>query len=295
LAARRRYRAAVAPGWDIIATMGWTIECLISRPGRDLNEDAAGANRNLAWVLDGARRPVAARFGSSDAAWLVGEIDTRLQAAGAAGAGLEDALAGLASALPLAWGPADDADPAGGPTSCLALLHLDANADGARIEAAILGDVVVLIDSGDDLLIWTDERVRPFEALTIGIAARASRAPDGALSPEVAETIRANRRAINTPQGFAVVSPVRPWLHLAHRFSAHLPAGSRIALMSEGFWRLVDPFAAMSPRELLDALLRGEADALLARLRAAERGDGEATRWPRIKIHDDATVMVVRT
>ncbi|MBV1693966.1 MAG: protein phosphatase 2C domain-containing protein [Hyphomicrobiales bacterium] len=276
--------------------MGWTIECLISKPGRDLNEDAAGATGNLAWVLDGARSPVAPRFGPSDAAWLVGEIDTRLQAAGASGATLDDALARLASALPLAWGPADDADPAGGPTNCLALLHLevDAGTGGANIEAAVLGDVVVLMDGGDGPVIWTDERVRPFEARTIAVAARCSRAPDGTLGPEVAETIRANRRAINTPHGFAVVSPVRPWLHLARRFSARLAPGSRLALMSDGFWRLVDPFEMMSPRELLDALLSGEADALLARLRAAERDDGDAGRWPRIKIHDDATVMVVR-
>lgn len=274
--------------------MGWTIECHISKPGRDLNEDAAGARGDLAWVLDGARSPVAPRFGPSDAAWLVADIDTRLRAAAASGTGLDDALARLGSALPLAWGPADDADPAGGPTSCLALLQLDADVESTRIEAAILGDVVVLMDGVDGPVIWTDERVRPFEARTIAVAAGSSRAPDGSLGPEVAETIRANRRAINTPQGFAVVSPVRPWLHLVRRFSARLAPGSRLALMSDGFWRLVDPFAMLSPRELLDALLRGETDALLARLRAAERDDGDAGRWPRIKIHDDATVMVVR-
>lgn len=274
--------------------MGWITEYLLCEPGRDLNEDAAGAGGDLAWVLDGARSPVAPRHGPSDAAWLVGEIDTRLRAAAAAGAGLDDALGRLASALPVAWGPADDTDPAGGPTSCLALLQRHAGPDGARIDAAILGDVVVMMDGRDGPVIWTDERVRPFEARTIAVAAGSSRPPDGSIAPDVAQTIRTNRRAINTPQGFAVVSPARPWLHLARRFSARLAHGSRIALMSDGFWRLVDPFALLSPRELLDALLRGEAEALLGRLRRAEQGDGDARCWPRIKIHDDATVMVVR-
>jgi hypothetical protein len=71
-----------------------------------------------------------------------------------------------------------------------------------------------------------------------------------------------------------------------------LAALSAVALLSDGASRLVDRFRLATWPEL-GAILTGEGPAgLIQRVRAAEAADPQGERWPRSKIHDDATAVL---
>jgi len=71
-------------------------------------------------------------------------------------------------------------------------------------------------------------------------------------------------------------------------------AGDKLLLMSDGFAALLDQYALIGAAALPE-LLRTEGLAGLARrLRMAEAGDAECTRWPRFKRGDDASALWLR-
>ncbi len=71
-----------------------------------------------------------------------------------------------------------------------------------------------------------------------------------------------------------------------------LAALSAVALLSDGASRLADRFC-LATWAGLGAILTGEGPAgLIRQVRAAEAADPEGERWPRGKIHDDATAVL---
>jgi hypothetical protein len=67
----------------------------------------------------------------------------------------------------------------------------------------------------------------------------------------------------------------------------------RILLASDGYYRLVDHYGAASDAELVRRTADVGADAMVQQLRAIEAGDPHATRYPRLKIADDATALLL--
>jgi hypothetical protein len=67
----------------------------------------------------------------------------------------------------------------------------------------------------------------------------------------------------------------------------------RVLLASDGYYRLVDHYNAASDAELVRRTAELGADAMLAQLRAIEAADPLATRYPRLKIADDATALLL--
>ena len=65
----------------------------------------------------------------------------------------------------------------------------------------------------------------------------------------------------------------------------------RVALLSDGAARAVDLFRLTDWPGVIELLSESGPQALVARVRAAERSDEVATRWPRNKISDDATAL----
>lgn len=275
--------------------MTWTILDHVTDGGRHPNEDLAGAAGPFAWILDGAGTPAAPRFpaAGTDAAWLVGVAQRHLSAAHERHGSLSACLDDLQGHLAERYGaPAAD-DPAEGPTSCLGLLHAARQMKHrVRIEAAVLADIVVLVPTADTIEVWTDHRVKPFEAHTFA-AARGLPRVNGALPSEAWAQIMINRSAVNRPDGYAAMSPARAWTHLAHRFAAEIDAARPVVLMSDGFFRLHDVFGVYAIDQLYHALADGHAARLLSELREIERSDPQAERHERFKIHDDATALVV--
>jgi hypothetical protein len=67
----------------------------------------------------------------------------------------------------------------------------------------------------------------------------------------------------------------------------------RILLASDGYYRLVDHYGAASDAELVRRTTELGADAMLQQLRVIETADPMATQYPRLKIADDATALLI--
>src|SRR5262249_59284150 len=77
--------------------------------------------------------------------------------------------------------------------------------------------------------------------------------------------------------------------------SEPMDALSGVALLSDGATRLADRFD-LATWDQLAAVLADEGPAgLIRQVRAAEDTDPEGQRWPRGKIHDDATAVCWQT
>lgn len=66
----------------------------------------------------------------------------------------------------------------------------------------------------------------------------------------------------------------------------------RVALLTDGAARAVEPLHIHSWTSLMSLLVSAGPEELIRQVRAVETKDPDATRWPRNKIHDDATVVV---
>ena len=265
----------------------------ISSPGsRDLpNEDGAGAFGRYAWIIDGATGVAGQRLtpAASDAAWLARLLDDKLAARAIHGI----ALTALEREVDAAFANATaGAAPGvhGAPSACLGLIEVRENGRATVLEGAFLGDVVALVPTPDGVARWTDERAKPFEQLTL---ASLERAGGGGLSDATRAQIMENRASLNRPDGYWVVHPGRPWAGHQLIFETTIEAPRPIVLATDGFMRLVDVFEAHSDMTLYDALADGRAAELLDELRRLELEEGGPKLRPRVKVHDDATVIVV--
>jgi hypothetical protein len=232
--------------------------------------------------------------GPSDAAWLAGLIGDRLQHLSATAG---DILAGLEAGVERAFGEAaahgPDWDESHAPSACLGLVEARQDAEGrVAVTGRFLGDVVALVPSEGGLVRWTDERAKPFERKTLAALGGRGHEP-GRIPEAVRRQILENRARLNRPDGYWVVNPCRPWAGRELRFEARVGPGAPIVLATDGFMRLVDVFNAYSDRDLHAALAAGRGDDLMRELRELERSDLMAGAYPRVKTHDDATVLVI--
>ncbi|WP_433359509.1 hypothetical protein [Streptosporangium sp. CA-115845] len=66
---------------------------------------------------------------------------------------------------------------------------------------------------------------------------------------------------------------------------------TRAAVLTDGAACIVHPYEVMGWGEVLDLMGEAGPQALIDRVRQAERGDPECVRWPRYKPGDDATAV----
>lgn len=269
-----------------------------SAPGTRINEDGLGHHGRFAWIIDGATGLSAEPMtpGTTDAAWLAGQIGENLAELTVKGGEMEGLLRNLDAALQGTFGDAtahiETIHDSHAPSSCLGLVALRQGEDGLVLEGAFLGDVVALVPSEGGVVRWTDERLEPLEQKTLAMLGAQPREP-GHIPEAVWAQIRENRGMLNRPEGYWVVSPRRPWAGQELRFEARIKAGQPVVLATDGFMRLVDVFEKYSDATLHAALAAGKGAALMQELRELERSDLMAGAYPRVKTHDDATVLVI--
>lgn len=269
-----------------------------SAPGSRINEDGLGHRGRFAWIIDGATglagEPLTS--GATDAAWLAGLIGTKLAEFTGRDEELDSLLARLEVALQGEFGDATahmaTVHDNHAPSSCLGLVALRQGEDGLVLEGSFLGDVVALVPSDEGVVRWTDERLEPLEQKTLAMLGTHAREP-GQIPEAVWAQIRENRGMLNRPDGYWVVSPRRPWAGQELRFEAPIKTGQPVVLATDGFMRLVDVFGKYSDATLHAALAAGRGAALIQELRDLERSDLMAGAFPRVKTHDDATVLVI--
>jgi hypothetical protein len=274
--------------------------CRISLPGSHINEDGVGLHGRCAWVVDGATGVAGHRLttGATDAAWLAGALGESLRQAVPALGAADDVFQHLERGIREAFGeemarassPENDHHP---PSACLGLVRLQDAPDGQLVlEGRFLGDVVALVPAEEGIVRWSDERAKPFERRTLAVLGASDRRP-GEIPEAVRRQILENRNRLNHPDGYWVVNPRRPWAGRELRFQARIALDRPVVLATDGFMRLVDVFAAYSEVALYDRLAAGAGESLMQELRELERSDPAAEAYPRVKIHDDATVHVI--
>jgi hypothetical protein len=106
-------------------------------------------------------------------------------------------------------------------------------------------------------------------------------------------TLRAQRLRRNCADGYGVLAAEPGCVALLHVDRLPMRGLRSILLASDGYYRLVGHYDAMNDTELVRRTRDEGAEALLRRLRAIEAEDPVAVRYPRIKISDDATALLI--
>ena len=156
----------------------------------------------------------------------------------------------------------------------------------------VLGDVTMITDTRHGLQVVTDDRV---SKIALAQRAVADGLPNG--SPQKAEALvrmkHAELAARNVPGGFWVAT-ADPRV-VQHALTGEFPLADtfRIALLTDGAARAVEPLQIHNWGSLMDLLDSAGPEELIRQVRTAEGKDPDATRWPRNKIHDDATAVII--
>jgi hypothetical protein len=277
----------------------------VTQAGTKVNEDGYGCwpaeAPRAAWVLDGVTgiNDRALLPGPTDAAWFVAQVQEALpallsQSPDGPAADLVGALVReLERRQSSAWLAARGADGRETPAASFALVRLI----GSEIEVLRLGDCLVLLEADDGAVTVMDHPVLATIEAETRNALLTLRA-QGVTDPKQMFTammprLRTERRRRNISDGYGVLAAERscvPMIHL-DRMPAHTLR--RILLVSDGYYRLVDHYNAATDAELVRRTAELGASAMLQQLRAIEAADPMATQFPRLKIADDATALLL--
>ncbi|WP_440069585.1 protein phosphatase 2C domain-containing protein [Streptosporangium sp. OZ121] len=258
--------------------------------GNDGNEDFFGATPDAFVLLDGAGTPAGAESGCDHGvSWYVRSLGSTLLAGMTQDTGtLTEILANGIKAVASLHDFVCDLTHPGSPSATVVMVRRTAG----DLDFLVLADSVLVLDvvGQAEPTVVCDDRVD-----RIG---RAHRSTMDGLAHGSAEHVTARREYVETMRdhrnregGFwiAAVDPLTAEQSLTGTLPAHRVRAA--ALLSDGASRLVDLFELATWREALDTLERSGPGELIRRVREAEHTDPEGSRWPRTKIHDDATAV----
>lgn len=271
-------------------------------PGR-VNEDRAGAVETAAWVLDGTTGLSGRRLlpGPSDAAWFVDAVDRGLRRHAERDLEIGDLLRRVIREARREFEAAaprqeeqEEEDPEQPAASFTAARR---RRDGA-LELGNVGDCRIL--RRDRRGVVTAFGSSPVSELDRHVVEELVRLrAEGVESYAEAwrllvEVILRNRTLANREGGYWVLDLSERWLPRIQRRVLAWTPGEHLLLVSDGFYRLVDTLRFYTDRELFEAALSRGLDDLAGELRRTEREDPECVIHPRIKVHDDATALLLR-
>lgn len=156
-----------------------------------------------------------------------------------------------------------------------------------RLEGATLGDSIAIVKSPDGVVTVFGEATKAADE-----QGRAKTVM--AMTPEDRLKWLQDVRAIhNTRDGYWVFG-VQPEAadHIVHQ-SCDAPAGTKVLLMTDGFYRLVSPYARYTDEGLIDAVVDRGLGALMRELREMEASPEDDAKIGRFKTSDDATALLV--
>ena len=254
------------------------------------NEDFFGAGPRVAVLLDGAGTPAGADDGCSHGvAWFARQLGFRCLA----GAGTNEDLP-LADVLGeaieevarLHAGTCDLAHP-GSPSSTVMLIRQKSNV----LEYLVLADSVLVVSGDAGTTAITDDREATFADRyrpSLDVLGEAGERHDGAVKTFV-EALRDYR---NREGGFwvATADPAAAAQALTGHFKSE--DAKVVALLSDGASRPIDRFGLATWDQAVTELQSEGPGEWLRTVRRAELDDPHAQRWPRTKVHDDATAAI---
>jgi hypothetical protein len=162
----------------------------------------------------------------------------------------------------------------------------------SELQVYCLGDCKTLMLRADGSVQDLDPWVNPQEAVVqeaIAALAREGVKDPAARRERLLPMLRRRREEQNAalgPQSLCL-APAGPFA--ARRYAVRAEPGSTLLVMTDGFYRLVDPYGLHSDASLLRASVDGGLEALLAGLRAHEAASGGAGMA--VKQADDASAV----
>jgi hypothetical protein len=297
-------------GWR--ALVDFELGQLTSQPclGNVENDDAAGWKRTAAsiyaWVIDGGTSLADENYlgaALGDVAWFSHALSDAIERHAGRELSARDlhALAAMAVAQDYAalLGERAGAVPLYAcPIAAVTIVRIAGTGDACRGDLFHLADCpaftsdrhgrVKRITQGDN--VEAENRVRDRVMASQSSHGFAPKAIMAAQKPWLRERremqLRASPCPISTP---AAGASFGGWQR-----SIDLTAVDAVILMSDGFERYATEYALGDDRDMIVATLRDGADAVLERVRALERSDDACRMFPRLKISDDATCLVLK-
>lgn len=264
----------------------------------NVNEDLVGATANAVWVMDGATGigPALTRE-LSDAAWLVSTADQALRTMleidpyQPAARLLASVMAHCRSELHNITKGRSAPDHEH-PSAAFAMVRLI----GDQVEMVTLGDCRIAHEvPGERARLFGTTSLEVIEKRTLRLAERIRRERPRITPPELKELLlpqlRANRSLMNQPGGYWVLGTQPAAADHLDRDVVPARQGQRFALASDGFLRLVELFGVATPDTLLGIQSEQVWDQWLAILREKEIEPNSVAHYPRVKIHDDASLL----
>ena len=273
-------------------------DCLTSASGR-VNEDRAGAADDLVWVIDGAtdvvERPLTGA--ATDADWFAHHLDAAFSALSATPPADLSLLPDMTAAR-LASEFAREAKRAPiNKTEHPSASAIVVRACDAGLDYVSVGDCTLLVESSSGFVrVGADAAAAGDPQLAKALADL--HAKHGGLEAETARariwpSIRAGRAAINEPDGYGVYSITPTPRRFVRAGRIAMQRGGHALLASDGLMRLVDVFGLYTAIDFFAAARSAGLAPLMRLLREAERDDDHGHRYPRAKVNDDATGLLL--
>jgi hypothetical protein len=155
------------------------------------------------------------------------------------------------------------------------------------IEGATLGDSIAIVRTPDGQVTVFGETSKPSDEQKRAQTVMA-------MTPEAQRKWLQDVRAIhNTPKGYWVFG-VQPeaGAQIVHQSTA-APAGTRVLVMTDGFYRLVTPYQRYTDAQLIEAANERGLGALMNELRGMEASPEDDAKIGRFKTSDDATALLI--
>jgi hypothetical protein len=155
------------------------------------------------------------------------------------------------------------------------------------LEGATLGDSIAIVKTPGGAVTVFGETSKAAEE-----QGRAKKVM--AMTPEDRQKWLQDVRAIhNAPRGYWVFG-VQPEAaeHIVYQ-GCEAPAGTKVLVMSDGFYRLVSPYGRYTDEQLIDAVVVRGLGELMRELRGMETSPADDAAIGRFKTSDDATALLL--
>lgn len=266
---------------------------IASRPSSatKANEDVAFVSERAIVLLDGAGGPSEIRSGCKHGVlWYVHELGSRLirQASLDSSSSLGDALRTCIVEVALLHSSTCQLDEPGTPSSTVTALRVS----DIAVEYLVLADTSLVFQLGSGMNVVCDDRVRTAEKASMNVYG--DTLPGTRERDELRKSFMQQfQRWRNTEGGYWVAAENPKAVDYAIAGAVDLRDVNALVVMSDGAAALVTNYQQLTWAETFAHLSSPNgANSYLDLLRAVESSDATCKRWPRTKIHDDATLVL---
>lgn len=267
--------------------------------GNQVNEDYVAVGSTYAVLLDGASgitgKRVLPQHSGSDAQWFSHFV-------GGCICNYLDADRGVLDSIRLAvddsrdfigeYGVTENEDLF--PSSTLVVVSVA----GDWVDIVSLGDSPVFIGLKDGSLVtMSDSRIEELDQAAVDAMVDLSHglAMTGAQKrAAVNEVLLTNRQLKNKPGGYWILDPSGVALEHLNLMQLSVKNVDYVCAMSDGLDRAFGLFGLADPAAFFATATRESFDELIMRLRVEENQDSDFDRYPRLKLHDDASYFMLR-